>query len=314
MLCLYPCYFRDESSSNADVYTVFVRSYAQLVDEALDCFALDGNYATCCEELPENVSEKMKEVGRMIEVLPQVQSLIDRVMDCRPTGVAGRSFLVQIAMKNIIRESFLCYKTFRSEMVLVLDTLFQMPYRSCITAFGIYKKAAIQANQLCEFYDWCKEMGFCGVYEYPFVDKIPQIQIKALEAFLNGMWQMTEGEEEEEEETWSSGLSRSNSVVLESSSTPTLTEDDEDNRQIVVREEAKEGAGWVDFEEKEPLIQFEESENDSWEDLLEASVNLACVPQRKHNEYYDDKHYTQQQKVDHNSGLFASNGENPWTL
>ncbi|KAI9169928.1 hypothetical protein LWI28_019701 [Acer negundo] len=295
LLSLYPCHFRDESSSNPEDYTVYIRSYAQLLDEALDCSAFDGrSYSTYYEEFPENISKKMEEVGRMIEVLPQLQRIIDRVMDCRPTGVAARSFIVQIAMKHIIRDSFICYTMFRKEIVLVLDNLFQMPYRSCITSFGIYKKAAMQASQLCEFYDWCKAMGFCGAYEYPFVDRIPQIQIQALEAFLNGMWQLTE---EEEEDSSSSPLSRSSLLESPSTLTPTLTEDDGD-RQITVRKDVIVTTRWEIFEEnndfprktkkeeeKEPLIEFEESENDSWEDLLEATVNLARVPQR--NYFYD---------------------------
>ncbi|KAH7570837.1 hypothetical protein ACOSQ2_019662 [Xanthoceras sorbifolium] len=295
LFSLYPCQFRDESSSSPEDYTFFIRSYAQLLDEALDCCALDGSYSTYYQELPESVSEKMKEVERMIEVLPQLQSLIDRVMNCRPTGVAARSFIVQIAMKHIIRDSFISYTTFRREIVLVLDNLFQMPYRSCITAFGIYKKAAIQANQLCEFYELCKAMGFCGAYEYPFVDLIPQIQIQALEAFLNGMWQLTD-----EEDSSLSTLSPSSLLESPSTLTPTLTEDD-GGRQIIVRKDVVVNTQWENFEEnddfprkmkqkeeKEPLIQLEESENDSWEDLLEASVNLARVPQRNNFYEYDD--------------------------
>ncbi|KAJ0095473.1 hypothetical protein Patl1_15604 [Pistacia atlantica] len=164
----------------------------------------------------------MKLVGRMIEVLTQLQSLIDRVMECRPSGVAARSSIVEIAMKFIIRDSFICYTTFRREIVLVLDSLFQMPYKSCILAFGIYKKAALQANQLCEFYYWCKAMGLCGAYEYPFVDRIPQIQIQALETFLHGMWQLTDSS------------SSSSSSSASSNLTPQLTEDEGD-KQIVVQ-------------------------------------------------------------------------------
>lgn len=84
------------------------------------------------------------------------------------------------------------YITFRSEIVVMMENLFQMPHKNCMSAFVIYKKAAKQANQLCEFYDWCKAMGLCGTYEYPFVDRIPHVQVKALETFINGMWQFTD--------------------------------------------------------------------------------------------------------------------------
>ena len=124
-------------------------------------------------------------------MLPQLQSLIDRVMECYPVGVAAPSFIVQGAMKLIIRDSFVCYTKFRREIVAVLDNLLEMPYRNCIAAFNIYKKAAAQTNELYEFYEWCKAKGLCGMYEYPLVEPIPYIQIKALESFLSGMWQLT---------------------------------------------------------------------------------------------------------------------------
>lgn len=170
LLTLHPCHFTDDSSSSAasQDYTAFIRSYAQLLDEALNCFVLDSNLAQECEET--TLRDKMKEVGRVLEVLPQLQSLIDCAMDCRPTGLVERSFIVRSTMKHIIRDSFICYTMFQKEIVVVLDNLLQMPYGSCISAFGVYKKAAVQANQLCEFYEWCKGMGLCGSYEYAFVD------------------------------------------------------------------------------------------------------------------------------------------------
>uniref|UniRef100_A0A2N9ECT8 ENTH domain-containing protein n=1 Tax=Fagus sylvatica TaxID=28930 RepID=A0A2N9ECT8_FAGSY len=107
-----------------------LRSYAQLLDEALNCFVLDSNAK---DYYLEDEEDKNK-----------------------PTELAARSFIVRSAMKHIIRDSFICYKMFRTEIVVVLENLFHMPYRSGISAFGVYKKAAVQANQLCEFYDWCK--------------------------------------------------------------------------------------------------------------------------------------------------------------
>ncbi|KAK9277323.1 hypothetical protein L1049_006864 [Liquidambar formosana] len=272
LLSLYPCHFRDHSSSVPEDYTIFIRSYAHLLDEALHCVAIDGTpWHEGEEPESESLSDKRKEVGRILELLPQLQSLIDRVMECRPTGSAARSYIIRSAMKHIIRDSFLCYTMFRREIVVILDSLIQMPYRNCISAFGIYKKAASQANQLCEFYDWCKAMGSCGSYEYPYIDRIPQIQIQALETFLNGMWQITD----------SSSSATSPSTLVGSNSS--LTEDGSDEQMamttiVVVStqwERFEESAIPKKFEEDEmePLIQFEV--NDNWEALLEASISLS---------------------------------------
>ncbi|KAF5750080.1 hypothetical protein HS088_TW03G00412 [Tripterygium wilfordii] len=267
LVSFYPCYFRDDSSSTPEAYTLFIRSYAHLLDEALDCCYLDDKETYYGDQMSQDFAKKMKEITAMLEVLPQIQSLIDRVMDCRPTGAAARSFILQSTMKYIIRDSFICYTTFRTQVVLLLDNLFQMPYRNCMTAFGIYKRAASQANQLCEFYDWCKAKGFCGSYEYPFIDRIPQIQIRALENFINGMWQLTE----------SSSSTTSPLSVLESKSSS--AEDDGYTHLLSKDLAAATSYQWEEFgEEGKPLILFKDRENDSWETLLEASVNLSRVP------------------------------------
>ncbi|KAL4575636.1 hypothetical protein LXL04_022487 [Taraxacum kok-saghyz] len=280
-LSLNPCPFHDSSSSNSEDYTRFITSYANLLDEALDCLTInceDDNVDTQEEKtqledeeiIIQSFPDKMKRVGEKLEILPQLQSLIDRVIKCRPKGVAARNFLIHCALKYIVRDSFSCYTNFRSEIVSVLDHLIQLPYRSCMIAFGVYKKAAVQADHLSVFYDWCKSVGLCGIYEYPSVDRIPEIQIQALENFLSGMWQLTDS---------SSTTGSSMASTVES---PASSMDDE--KQLVRFN------NWVQFDEddgiskehemneEKALIEFEMKENKnemSWEVLLEASIILA---------------------------------------
>lgn len=294
LLSLYPCHFRGSSSSSHH-FTAFIASYARFLDEAIDdcfCFSMDGKDSENRSEEIQSLSERMKEIGGVIEVLPQLQSQIDRVIDCRPTGSASRSFLVKSVMKHIIRDSFTCYTTFQREIVAVMDNLFQLPHRSCISAFDSYKKAAVQAAQLCEFYDWCKVRGFCGSYEYPSIDRIPHLHIRALEKVLHGMWQMTDSSSSD---TWASSspsclteddddtdkqvvrtTDSSSSNTWSSSSPSSLTEDDGDtDKQVVGTRETMVGTEWEKFEEDDdeevPLLQSDVS-NVSWEDLLEESI------------------------------------------
>ncbi|CAJ1936731.1 unnamed protein product [Sphenostylis stenocarpa] len=267
LISLHPCHFKDDSSSCPVSYTNFIISYAHLLDEALNCVALDDTKMEGQEvdekEEPiaetESFHEKLKELGEVLEVLPQLQSLIDRVMACYPMGVAARSFIVQCAMKLIIRDSFVCYTKFRREIVGVLDNLLDMPYRNCIAAFNIYKKAAVQTNELYEFYEWCKVKGLCGLYEYPLVEPIPYIQIKALESFLSGMWQLTE----------------SSSPTTSPSSSSVESPSDFTERQVVMRRNVDIKGEVFDAEEEKPLIEQEIEDDVSWETLLESSISFS---------------------------------------
>ncbi|KAL9166715.1 hypothetical protein ABFS82_05G048800 [Erythranthe guttata] len=271
-LSLYPCNFRDRSSSASDDYTSFVRSYARLLDEALDCVSLDEQVRETLylededEEQEEELEHKMQQLGRIIEILPQLQSLIDRVIECWPGGSASRNFLVESAMKQVIRHGFACHAAFRREIVVVLENLTQLPYRNCVAAFGIYKKAAVQADHLSGFHEWCKCMGYCGPYEYPFIDRIPGIQIRALETFLNGMWQLTD----ESSNSSATNVEHSPASICGDKRAGIGEGFDE---QVVAKKEKE-------IEALEPLlIQWEDSDDENynnssvgWEDLLEASI------------------------------------------
>lgn len=309
LISLYPCHFRDLSSSDCKSYTVFIRSYAQLLDEALDYLYTDTNKEAKEEKLPE----KAKELNLMLEILPQIQSLIDRVMDCRPTGAAARSFLVQNAMKYIIRDSFVCYTTFRKEIVVVLDQLIQMPYRSSIEAFGIYKKAATQGSHLSEFYDWSKSMGLCGIYEYPYIDRIPHIQIRALETFLDKMWELTE-----------SSPSTASPMTSESRASSSEENDSSNWAKFKVIDTVPKN---TKKEEREPLIQLDDDPNNvAWEVLLEDSISFSSTNSKNYSLFFNNGFQMQvynpysinpsyqQQIMNHYNGSFPSNPLYPWGL
>lgn len=297
LISLYPCNFKDSSLSASQDYTYFICSYARLLDESLDCCATQGKeineYLTSSDS---NVVDKMDEVRLVLESLAQLQSLMDRVMECRPTRQATRNTIVQSVMKHVLRDSFTCYTTFKKEIGEVLDHLIQLPYMNCVSAFEIYKKAANQAFELCEFYDWCKSLGFCGMYECPFIDKIPQIQIIALENFLNGMWQSTDdpssstslspltstedGNEYQPKHAMLLGPSKNIvtpvSNPLEMHMPDNISEESEQHRK-------QDGQSRFDSE-MQPLIQLED-DNQDWETVLDASVSYQSSTTSRNNFY-----------------------------
>lgn len=265
VLSLHPCNFQDCSSED---YVVYISSYARLLDEALDCLSIQVIQeqhpnthisASSNEEhqMPNDEEKstplKIKDLETMIEILPHLQSLIDRAIDCWPTSAASKSFLVHASMKHIIRYSFTCYTVIKREIVEVLDNLDQLPYRGCVTVFSIFKKAVIQAHQLSIYHQCCQSMGYCEPYEYPIIDQIPDVQIQALETILNEMWQLSD----------QSSPSNVSETSNEQSSL-SFTEDDGDEQVVETGFDNKDA-------ELEPLIMWE-VEN-TWEDLLEASIS-----------------------------------------
>lgn len=266
LISLYPCNFNDASASSSSSlsYTNFIISYAHLLNETLNCVPFEHSIKLENQQPHEEKEETFQVGTEMLEMLPQLQSIIDRVMDCYPVGVAKGSFIVQSAMKHIVRDSFVCYSKFRREMVVVLDNLLHMPYRNCVAAFNIYKKASLQTNQLYEFYEWCKAKGLCGSYEYPLVEPIPYIQIKALKSFLSGMWQLTDQSSNSSSSEKSQSPSPSPSPPVELF----ICEGGGDERHHIKDREL--------FEK--PLIELEgddDDDDDSWETVLESSISFS---------------------------------------
>lgn len=91
-------------------------------------------------------------------------------------------------------------------------------------------------------------MRLCAVNEYPLIERIPCIQVRALESLVAGLWQLTESE--------TSSLSSSSSLSSLSSKSP--------GKSVKFYD--------VEVDEK-PLIRLlEEEEEEGWEELLEASL------------------------------------------
>ncbi|KAK9106742.1 hypothetical protein Syun_022753 [Stephania yunnanensis] len=271
LISLAPCRFRDSSSSFSDDYTAFIHSYAYFLDETLmNCLSLDRD-----NEQTSVKDEATWSSSRALATIPRPYRTSSSVL---PYGPAARHHLIRCATQLILRDSFIYYTAFRRDIGLVLDNLLQMQYRCCISAFGIYKRAATQTNRLSEFYEACKAMHLCGVYEYPLVDRIPQIHVQALESFLDGMWQLTETSSSATETTPSP--SPSPSSTRSDWRLMSMEYDDEEDKYLVPLLKAGVCAKhWERFdqyeeEEKQPLLQLE---MDSWESLLEASVSTTCA-------------------------------------
>ncbi|KAK1314338.1 hypothetical protein QJS10_CPA06g02293 [Acorus calamus] len=222
----------------------FIRSYANLLDEALHFFDHHSS--------PDET--KIKQAAWAIESLPQLQSLIDRAIECRP----DKNPLVRAAMRLIVRQSFDVYALLQKEMAFVLDNLLQLPYRSCVDGLGAYRRASAQAYRLREFYGACREAGICGPYEYPVVELIPHIHVRAMESLVDGMWQLTESESE----------SSSGSVNTVTTS-PLMSSDGESMTSVLLMVgtplKAVTCMEWERFEEEEG--------DEGWEELLEASID-----------------------------------------
>ncbi|XP_071708778.1 putative clathrin assembly protein At2g25430 [Rutidosis leptorrhynchoides] len=123
---------------------------------------------------------------RIFGKMGHLQKLLDRVLSCRPTGLARNSRMVLVALYPIVQESFKLYADICEVLAVLLDQFFDMEHQDCVKAFDVYSSAAKQIDELIGFYNWCKDMGIARSSEYPDVQKISGRLLETLEEFVKG--------------------------------------------------------------------------------------------------------------------------------
>ncbi|CAK9263988.1 unnamed protein product [Sphagnum jensenii] len=192
-------HFKDDTHSNSWDYSSFVRTYALFLDEKLD-FDGGGSYRdrrsrgddddddddddSSPGEKEPSLAEKEASILHLLEKLPALQKLMDRILGCRPTGAAKMNRVVQIALYPLVKESFHLYSSITEGTTILLDGFFDLEQPNRIAAFEIYNRSAKQGDELRSFYVMCKEFGIGRSSEYPSVDKISQEHLDTLEDFL----------------------------------------------------------------------------------------------------------------------------------
>nr|XP_043640213.1 putative clathrin assembly protein At2g25430 [Erigeron canadensis]XP_043640214.1 putative clathrin assembly protein At2g25430 [Erigeron canadensis] len=121
---------------------------------------------------------------RIFGKMGHLQRLLDRILSCRPTGLARNSRLVLVALYPVVQESFKLYADICEVLAVLLDRFFDMEYQDCVKAFDAYVSASKQIDELVGFYNWCKDMGIARSTEYPEVQKITSKLLETLEEFV----------------------------------------------------------------------------------------------------------------------------------
>ncbi|OMO81164.1 ENTH/ANTH/VHS superfamily protein [Corchorus capsularis] len=142
-----------------------------------------------------NGKEQRREVTPMREMRPErvlvrlnhLLRILDRVLGCRPAGMAKNSRLVLVALYQILKESFGLYVEICEALGILLDRFTEMQYADCVKGFDAYVSAAKMIDELVGFYGWCKDMGIARSSEYPEVQKITDKLLGTLDGFLKEM-------------------------------------------------------------------------------------------------------------------------------
>ncbi|KAK7303931.1 hypothetical protein RJT34_14854 [Clitoria ternatea] len=182
--------FKDESSPQAWDCSSWVRTYALFLEERLECFRvlkydIESDRMTKSSPVATKAHRTRSSPSNdMLEQLPALQQLLYRLIGCQPEGCAYSSYLVQYALALVLKESFKVYCALNDGIISLVDMFFDMSRHDAVKALNIYKRAGQQAENLADFYEYCKGLELARNFQFPTLRQPPPSFLATMEEYI----------------------------------------------------------------------------------------------------------------------------------
>ncbi|XP_065856972.1 putative clathrin assembly protein At1g25240 [Euphorbia lathyris] len=155
-------------------FNAFIRSYYTY---------LDRRWSFLYSQILQSESELG--LAQHLIRLENLQSLLAILLQIKPAGDFMKVSLILEAMDCVVIEIFDVHSRICNVIANVLIGIYSAKNVESLMAIKLLHKALIQAEELAQYFQFCKEFGVFNAMEIPQLQKIPEDEIRDLERMLN---------------------------------------------------------------------------------------------------------------------------------
>ncbi|KAJ1286509.1 hypothetical protein BS78_03G357600 [Paspalum vaginatum] len=194
-------------------FAAFVRAYAAYLDDRLKhrmqargagaASSPGGKWHVCGDDGTDGTYEVVDEGGDLVSSsgggrpattetatedliakAQQLKHLLDRFIECRPTGKARTNQVVTTALYRLVKESAVMYCELTEVMVVLIDRFAELDTPACVRVHSIFTSLAKLVDELDDFYAWCKATAVCRPSDVPEVQRVRQKNLELMDEFI----------------------------------------------------------------------------------------------------------------------------------
>eukprot|EP01023_Acetabularia_acetabulum_P057706 TRINITY_DN6734_c0_g1_i11.p1 TRINITY_DN6734_c0_g1~~TRINITY_DN6734_c0_g1_i11.p1 ORF type:complete len:340 (-),score=58.28 TRINITY_DN6734_c0_g1_i11:12-1031(-) len=174
--------FTDQKPATFD-YSAFVRSFSLYLNQRKEL------YNAIRYDSDRDNSENSMILGfpseKILQAVPMLHKLLQRIVSCVPEGKAARNSVVQSAVVPLVRECLRVYRTAQEGLVKLIDVFFEMDSRDAMKTVQVYREALEIHERLLDYFQKVQTIPDLGSQVHmPNLQPLPSDFLTQMEEYV----------------------------------------------------------------------------------------------------------------------------------